>query len=315
MHHHPSFQVPVRFLSSTPSASTFAENSDDIGTTIFTSTAVMDGLCQKHLEIAEQEFALGCRFLHQTALGNLSELQAMLQQQQPSLVNFRDYDRRTPLHIAASEGHLEICQWLVDHGARINRSDRWGGSPLDDCKRHRHSHVFTYLRQRGAVFGSPSQANNLITAAYEGDVEEIKVLLEYGNVNVNQADYDKRTALHLAAGEGHVDVVKLLCQIPTIDVNVQDRWGNRPLDDAKNSNHTKCIATLEQYGAKAGTSANATLGEEALHDLMHQYGKIRDGVLSMDWHDVKDMLQGIGEDRQTKSFRNCLKWLMSIMMG
>ena len=38
------------------------------------------------------------------------------------------------------------------------------------------------------------------------------------------------------------------------------------------------------------------MGEEALLDLMHKYGKIRNGVLSMDWHDVKDLLDGIGED-------------------
>ena len=49
----------------------------------------------KHMELPVQEFALGCSFLHQTALGNLSELQAMAKAQ-PSLVNFRDYDRRTP---------------------------------------------------------------------------------------------------------------------------------------------------------------------------------------------------------------------------
>jgi len=49
----------------------------------------------KHMELPVQEFALGCSFLHQTALGNFSELQAMAKAQ-PSLVNFRDYDRRTP---------------------------------------------------------------------------------------------------------------------------------------------------------------------------------------------------------------------------
>ncbi len=34
---------------------------------------------------------------------------------------------KAPLHIAASEGHLSICKWLVEEGARVNRSDRWGG--------------------------------------------------------------------------------------------------------------------------------------------------------------------------------------------
>jgi Ankyrin repeats (3 copies) len=215
-------------------------------------------------------------------------------------------------HIAASEGHLSICQWLVlEHEARINRSDRWGGSPLDDAKRHRHAHVFAFLRQHGAVFGSPSQANNLITAASEGDVDEVRDLLEYGNIDVNEGDYDQRTALHLAAsaagqGEGHYQVIALLCQAGA-NVNAEDRWGNRPLDDAKRSggadkdNVKECIELLERHGATCGLSSSlsakkASLGEDVLHDLMSKYGKVRDGELSMDWHDVKELLVGIGED-------------------
>lgn len=58
---------------------------------------------RKDLYLPAQEFALGCSFLHQVALGNQFELQRILQER-PSLVNFRDYDKRTALHVAASEG-------------------------------------------------------------------------------------------------------------------------------------------------------------------------------------------------------------------
>ena len=36
------------------------------------------------------------------------------------VVNFHDYDNRYALHLAASEGHGEIVQWLVENGADIN---------------------------------------------------------------------------------------------------------------------------------------------------------------------------------------------------
>mmetsp|Transcript_12942 Transcript_12942/g.27945 ORF Transcript_12942/g.27945 Transcript_12942/m.27945 type:complete len:569 (+) Transcript_12942:175-1881(+) len=254
----------------------------------------LDDLCGKHMELPADEFATGCSFLHQAALGNKSELERMVQER-PHIVNFRDYDRRTALHIAASEGHLAVSKYLIERGARINRSDRWGGSPLDDAYRHRHSAVMEYLRSCGGTSGSPSQANNFISAASEGDIEEVRALLELGNVDINEGDYDRRTALHLAAGEGRYGVIELLCE-KGADVNVRDRWGNRPLDDAKSSNHMACVKLLESYGAKHGSSEVSSMGREALLDLMEEYGKIRNGELSLDWHDVSDLLRGVGEE-------------------
>jgi serine/threonine protein kinase len=83
-------------------------------------------LSRKELQLPMQEFAVGCSFLHMVALGNQFELEKMLQER-PALVNFRDYDFRTPLHLAASEGHVDLVRYLIMKGARVNRSDRWGG--------------------------------------------------------------------------------------------------------------------------------------------------------------------------------------------
>lgn len=113
-------------------------------------------LSRKDMHLPAQEFAIGCSFLHMVALGNQFELEKMLQER-PHLVNFRDYDFRTPLHLAASEGHVDICRFLVSRGARVNRSDRWGGSPLDDAHRQRHPQVIAYLREHGATFGNKTQ--------------------------------------------------------------------------------------------------------------------------------------------------------------
>lgn len=217
-------------------------------------------LSRKDMQLPAEEFAMGCSFLHQVALGNQFELEKILQER-PSLVNFRDYDKRTALHLAASEGHLDICRYLVGRGAQINRSDRWGGSPLDDAYRHKHTEVIQFLKQQGAKFGSQSQATNFITAASGGDNEEVKALLEFGNIELNEGDYDKRTALHLAAGEGHLDTVQLLCEAGA-DVNVQDRWGNRPIDDAKNAkrNSRAIMKMLEEHGANSAILS--TMGQE-----------------------------------------------------
>jgi len=49
-------------------------------------------------------------------------------------VNTADYDGRTPLHIACSEGHEEIVMLLLENGAFVHLHDRWGNSAIDDLK-------------------------------------------------------------------------------------------------------------------------------------------------------------------------------------
>lgn len=58
--------------------------------------------------------------------GSLEDVKRALQNSDLT-VNDGDYDRRTSLHLAASEGHLELVKWLVvDCGADIKVRDRFG---------------------------------------------------------------------------------------------------------------------------------------------------------------------------------------------
>ncbi|GER27272.1 potassium channel SKOR family protein [Striga asiatica] len=46
--------------------------------------------------------------------------------------NSRDYDRRTPLHIAASQGLYLMAKLLIEAGASVFIKDRWGNTPVDE---------------------------------------------------------------------------------------------------------------------------------------------------------------------------------------
>eukprot|EP00906_Rhabdomonas_costata_P004480 RCo006610 len=171
-------------------------------------------------------------------------------------VNSGDYDRRTALHLAAAEGRMAVLAFLVEKQADVNIKDRWGNTPMDEALRGQHFAVAEYLKAVGArasTLDAQQNVSRLCQKARDGDIDALTELLKGSDISVNDADYDKRTALHLAAAEGHLEVVRFLLG-QKAKVNVQDRWGNTPLDEARRSNHSEVEALLMMVGAECGSA-------------------------------------------------------------
>ena len=61
-------------------------------------------------------------------------------------INGYDYDGRTALGLACSEGHLDIVKYLINHGADVNHRDARGNNALDDAVRENRKDVIEYLK-------------------------------------------------------------------------------------------------------------------------------------------------------------------------
>lgn len=58
-----------------------------------------------------------------------------------------DYDGRTALHLAASEGHVDVIRYLLEHGADTAAVDRWGGTPWSDANKAGHTEAAEALER------------------------------------------------------------------------------------------------------------------------------------------------------------------------
>jgi len=87
----------------------------------------------------------------------------------------------------------------------------------------------------------------LIWAASAGDMDELQRLSAMG-ADLNAADYDGRTAIHLAAAEGQLEVVKYFIN-KNVNLSPKDRWGGTPLKDANKGKHYEVAELLEGKGA------------------------------------------------------------------
>lgn len=60
-------------------------------------------------------------------------------------VNACDYDKRTAVHIAASEGNIAAFKLLVEYGSDISCKDRWGNTAKSEAERANSCAILKYI--------------------------------------------------------------------------------------------------------------------------------------------------------------------------
>jgi ankyrin repeat protein len=61
------------------------------------------------------------------------------------MVNAYDYDGRTALGVATSQGNFEAVKYLVAHGANPFHKDFRNNNAFEDAKRENHREILEYL--------------------------------------------------------------------------------------------------------------------------------------------------------------------------
>ncbi|CAH9078343.1 unnamed protein product [Cuscuta europaea] len=74
-----------------------------------------------------------------------------LLEEDKTLVQARDYDHRTPLHVASLHGWIDVAHCLIEYGADVNAQDRWKNTPLADAEGSRKLRMIELLKCYGGL--------------------------------------------------------------------------------------------------------------------------------------------------------------------
>eukprot|EP01067_Filipodium_phascolosomae_P001546 Filipodium_phascolosomae@DN2011_c0_g1_i1.p1 len=124
-----------------------------------------------------------------------------------------------------------------------------------------------------------AQWTPIMCAAYNGHIDIVSYLVDK-NANVHAENQFKWTALHLAASRNHIDVVRLLIAAGA-NVNAADQDGHTALHAAASNPHTNVVRELLNAGAD---SASVNKHGETARDIASEFD-ILDVVDVIDSHD------------------------------
>ena len=207
-----------------------------------------------------------------------------LLEKQPSLVNDKDEDGFSLLHLAAYSGDRGVAEFLIEKGARVNEEatscaftplflaslrgheeivelllakgapadikDNKGRSPLHIAAMRGHKNLVSLLIQQGAEIDLKDDVGMtpLHATAYNSHKETASLLVSKG-ANSKLKDSSGQTPLHLASFDGDKDIVELLIA-EGVDVNERDFRGETALHIAAFCGHKEVVELLVEHGAK-----------------------------------------------------------------
>lgn len=157
-----------------------------------------------------------------------------------------DRDDRTPLHIAALNGHAHVVKYLVmDAKASPNMLDKNDQTALHFACIGGYLDVCHELIQWQAYVEVDTVSNlqPLHFAALSGHTSIAKLLLHHGaDINCLCAE-DLQSPLHCAASRGHAEVVSLLIS-KGAEVDIRNASNATPLHHAAMNNHIRVAEKL-----------------------------------------------------------------------
>uniref|UniRef100_A0A8B9KZ14 Ankyrin repeat domain 6b n=1 Tax=Astyanax mexicanus TaxID=7994 RepID=A0A8B9KZ14_ASTMX len=170
---------------------------------------------------------------------------------------------RTPLHLAAYKGHLEVVRILLKAGCDLDIEDDGEQTALHRAAVVGNSDVISALIQEGCALDRQDKDGNtsLHEVAWHGFSQSVKLLVKAG-INLHAKNKAGNTALHLACQNGHTQSCKVLL-LGGARPDSKNNVGDTCLHVAARYNHVCVIRIL--LGVFCSVSERNQAGDTALH--------------------------------------------------
>ncbi|XP_075248814.1 transient receptor potential cation channel subfamily A member 1-like isoform X2 [Convolutriloba macropyga] len=174
---------------------------------------------------------------------------------------------RTALHYASEIDAVEVAKLLLDNGGYpciacnsgyssvhvsvLNGSRRVLNAIIEHCSN------FGYTKEMVMNFCDKNLSTPLHVAVSNGDVESVKMCLEFGS-KIDGRMEDDSTSIHLAAALGHDKILRHVIEVSKGEdvecvFNSQDFQGLTPLHSAAMFNQIEAVKVLVENGSPVNT--------------------------------------------------------------
>uniref|UniRef100_A0A671U5S0 Ankyrin repeat domain 6b n=1 Tax=Sparus aurata TaxID=8175 RepID=A0A671U5S0_SPAAU len=170
---------------------------------------------------------------------------------------------RSPLHLAAYKGHIEVVRILLKAGCDLDIQDDGEQTALQRAAMVGNSDVISALIQEGCALDRQDKDGNtaLHEVSWHGFCQSVKLLVKAG-ANVHAKNKAGNTALHLACQNGHAQSSKVLL-LGGSRPDSKNHAGDTCLHVAARYNHVAMIRIL--LGAFCSVSEKNLVGDTPLH--------------------------------------------------
>uniref|UniRef100_A0A674I0A5 Protein phosphatase 1 regulatory subunit 16A n=1 Tax=Terrapene triunguis TaxID=2587831 RepID=A0A674I0A5_9SAUR len=203
----------------------------------------------------------GLTALHQCCIDDFGDVVALLLEAGAD-VNACDSELWTPLHAAATCGHLHLVELLIKHGANLLAVNTDGNMPYDLCE---DDVTLDYIETAMADQGITQEKIEEARAATEHSmVEDIRKLLQAG-ADLNTPLDHSATLLHIASANGYLEAAELLLEHKA-SMSAKDNDGWEPLHAAACWGQIHLVELLVAHGADL--NGKSVLDETPLGESM-----------------------------------------------